>query len=147
MSLKFRSKKVKLSKTRRKTELLSKKWAKSSNVPRLISLCVTLVCSWFWRPSRCPNLLQVGFLERSACLLSNTSGISEFGFHLPLQNWVLPTLLPMCQKRGRKVIFWVFLTLLKPKTCQNFLAIGRHAYFSIKNPKILSLHQKESRGA
>ena len=50
-------------------------------------------------------------MEIYACLLSKTSGIYEFGFHLPLQISNLPTLLPVCPKSGRKAIFKVFLTL------------------------------------
>ena len=70
----------------------------------------SIVYSHFWKPSRFPNLLQVYLLERSTYLLSRTSGIFEFCLHFPLQNWVLPTLLLVCQNRGSKVIFWVFLT-------------------------------------
>ena len=77
----------------------------------LISLCVAPFCRWFWRPSHAPNLLQVDLLEMSICLLSKTSVISKFGLHLPIQNWVLPTLLIVCPKRGRKVIFEVFFDL------------------------------------
>lgn len=107
----------------------------------LNSLCVAPVCSHFWRPFWCPNLLQVCFWERSPCLPSRKSGIFEFCLHFPLQNGVLPRFLPVCQKRSRKLNFRVFLTFLGLKTCQNFLAIYEHAYFFMTNQNMLSFSQ------
>ena len=97
------------------------KWAKFFQCTMLTSLCIVPFCSSLWRPSQCPNLIQVCFLERSTYLLSRTSGSFEFGLHFLLQNWVLPKLLPLCPKRGREVIFGVFLTFLGAQNLSKFL--------------------------
>ena len=53
----------------------------------------------FWRPSRCPNRACDRSLEISWSLISNTSVIMQFGFHLPCQKLNLPTLVKMIRMR------------------------------------------------
>jgi len=53
----------------------------------------------FSRPSRCPNWACDSSLEIYWSLLSNTSGIMQFGFHLPCQKSNLPTLVKMSRMR------------------------------------------------
>ena len=53
----------------------------------------------FSRPSQCPNRACDGSLEIYWSLLSNTSGIMQFGFHLPCQKSNLPTLVKMSRMR------------------------------------------------
>ena len=84
------------------------------------SLCVALLWGLFWGTSRCPKCAQVGFLEILACLISNPTRISEFEAHSPLQIFILPRLLFVCPKSGRKAIFGCFLTFRRPKTYENF---------------------------
>ena len=61
------------------------------------------------------------FLEILACLLSNPSGISEFGAHLPLQISIFPGLLLVCQNRGREVIFLGVFGLLETQIMPKLL--------------------------
>ena len=87
--------------------------------PKTVS--VMLFWSSLWGTFKSPNHAQVFLLEIPSCLLSNPSVISKFGVHFPLQNGNLLRLLPMCQNRGREVIFWVFMTSWRLKSCTNFL--------------------------
>ena len=73
--------------------------------------------------SRNLNQAHDSFFEIPGCLLSNTSGISQFGAHLPLQNFIFPQVLPAGAKGGRKVIFMVFLALL---IIQNLVKLFGH---------------------
>ena len=70
------------------------------------SLCTVLLWGLFWGTCRCPKCSQVGLLQILSYLLSNPTRIFEFGAHLPLQIFILPRLLPVCQNRGKKVIFF-----------------------------------------
>ena len=72
------------------------------------SLCAVLLWGLFWGTCRYPKCSQVGLLESLSCLLSNSTVILEFCAHFPLQIFILLRLLPVCQKRGREVIFWCF---------------------------------------
>lgn len=74
----------------------------------------------FWGTWKCPRCAQVGLLEILSCLLSNLARIFEFGAHFPLQIFILPILLSVCQKSGRDAIFGCFLTFRRPISCQNF---------------------------
>lgn len=85
------------------------------------SLCVVLLWGLFWGPLRCPKCAQVDFLEILSCLLSNPTIISEFGAHLPLQIFILPRLLRMCQKRGREAICLGVFDLLETQILPKFL--------------------------
>ena len=71
----------------------------------------------------CPNEAKVGLLESSGCLLSNPSGISKFGGHLPLQNCNLPRLLSVSQKSERKSFLLVF-DFLEAQNLMKFLSNG-----------------------
>ena len=95
-------------------------WAKFPLCVAHFSLCVTLLWGLFWGTCRCPKCAQVGLLESLACLLSNPTGISQFGAHWPFQILILPILLFMCPKSCREAIFGCFLTSRRPKTYQNF---------------------------
>ena len=123
-SFTFEDKKVKLAKTRRKIELLNENNAKIPNAPCLKSLCIMPLWSWFWRPSQCQNWAQDSSFESFAYLLSNPSWILEFECNFPLQKWFFPTLLPVCPKRGRKVFFRVFFTLLEAQNLSKSLGNG-----------------------
>jgi hypothetical protein len=101
------------------------------------SLCVALLWGLFWGTCRCPKCAQVGLLESLSCLLSNPTGISEFGAHFPLQIFILPRLLPVCQKSGREAIFGCFLTFRRLRSCPNFLS---------KTPVVVIFHA-ESKNA
>ena len=107
------------------------------------SLCAALLWGLFWGTCRYPKCSQVSLLEILSYLLSNPTVIFEFGAHLPLQIFILPRLLPVCQKSGRKSFFACFLTFWRLKTWWNFLAIDEKVYICIKNPKILSFLEKE----
>ena len=85
------------------------------------SLCIMPLWSLFWGTCRCTKCAQVGLLESLSCLLSNPTGIFEFGAHLALQNFILPRLLSVFQKIGREAIFRCFLTFRRPRFSQNFL--------------------------
>ena len=73
------------------------------------SLCVAHLSACFWGTSRSPNWSHDSSLEIPGCWLSNPSGISQFGAHLPLQNLILLEVLLAGAKGGRKVVFMVFL--------------------------------------
>ncbi len=60
-------------------------------------------------------------LESLSCLLSNPSGIFEFGAHFPLQIFILPSLLPVCQNRGSEAIFECFFPFWWTRSSPNFL--------------------------
>ena len=124
-----------MSKTRQKKELLSPKWAKIPNAPCLKSLCVTPLWSWFWGTSQSPNWAHDSSLESSTCLISNPSGIFQFGVHFPLQKFNLPKLVLVCEKSGRKAIFKVFLTLY---TTQNLMK-------SLSHSRACIIHHKKSK--
>ena len=62
-------------------------------------------------------------LESPGCWLSNPSGISQFGAHFPLQNFILLEVLPVGAKGGRKVVFMVFLG---PLIIQNLMKCFGH---------------------
>ena len=103
----------------------------------LISLWIAPLCSYFWRRSQCPNFLQVHLFERNFCLISRASEGFEFGLKFPLQNWVLPTLLPVCPKRGRKVIFEVFSTFLGAQNLSKLLVnLCECIYFHEKSKNV-----------
>ena len=85
----------------------------------------------------------MGLLERSGCLLSSPSRISQFGGHLPLQNFNLPRLLPVCPKSGRRSFFACFLTFWGLKSLWNFLVVAEKVYFAMKNPKMLSFFEMD----
>ena len=53
----------------------------------------------FWRPSWCPNWACDSLLERYWILLSNPSGIFQFGLHFPCQKSNLPKLVKMSRMR------------------------------------------------
>ena len=76
------------------------------------SVCVARLLAYFWGTYWHQNQAHDRFLESPGCLLSSPSGISQFGAHFPLQNFILPQVLPAGEKCGRKVIFMVFLALL-----------------------------------
>ena len=103
---------IKTGPTGRNLELEGEKLANFLYAPRAWALCVALLSACFWGTSRHQNKSHDSFLEIPACLLSNPSGISQFGAHFPLQNFILPQVLPAGAKGGRKVIFMVFLALL-----------------------------------
>ena len=62
-------------------------------------------------------------LESLSCLLSNPSGIFEFGAHFPLQIFILPRLLPVCQNRGSEAIFECIFPFWWPISSPNFLLL------------------------
>ena len=93
-----------------------------------ISLCVAPLWGLIWGTWRCQKCAQVGLLESMSCLISNPTGIFEFGAHLPLQISILSRLLFVCQKSGREAIFECFLTFRRPKSCQNFLPTSSHDF-------------------
>jgi len=72
-------------------------------------------------------------LESSASPISKPSGISEFGCHFTLKNCNLPRLLPVCQNRGREVIFLGVFDLLRT---QNWPKLLVHA------PVVVIFHGK-----
>ena len=113
-----------------------------------ISVCIMLLCYWFWGTFWSPNWAQVGLYESPTCLLSNPSGIFQFGIHLPLQKWILPRLLHVCQNKGSKVIFCMFFDLLGTQNLPKFLVqvpkfmishdkskTANHFWFRAPNPK------------
>jgi len=75
-------------------------------------------------------------LEILVCLLSNPSQISEFGAHLPLQIFILPRLLPVCQNRGERFFLSVF-DILETQIIPKFL---------VQAPVVMILHD-ESKNA
>lgn len=105
------------------SELESGKLVKKPLCTAEISMCVVPLWGYFWNTFWGPNWAQVCLLEILSCILSNPSKISEFGAHSPLQNLNLPRLLPVCENRGREVIFRVFLTSWWLKTCPNFFSM------------------------
>ena len=121
------SKKVKPAKTRQKIELLSEKWAKIPNASHLKSLCIMPLWSQFWRPFQCPNWVQDSSLEISAYLLSNPSGISEFGFHFPSKNEFSQHYFLCVLKGAERSILGCFWPFWRLKTYQNLWVMGRHA--------------------
>lgn len=76
-------------------------------------------------------------LESLSCLLSNPSGIFPFGAHFPLQIFILPRLLLVCQNKGSEAIFECILPFWWPISSPNFL---------LPVPVILILHA-ESKNA
>ena len=78
-------------------------------------------------------------LERFACLLSNPSGMFQFGLHLPLQKCILPRLLLVCPKRGSEVIFCMFFDLLGTQTLMKCLGSGWAGVFHHKKSKNANL--------
>ena len=72
----------------------------------------------FWRPSRCRNWAQDSSLERSLSLLSNPTGIFQFGVDLTCQKSNLPRLVKKCQMRllqGRVLLQSTFECLPQPQ--------------------------------
>ena len=67
--------------------------------------------AYFWGTSWHQNQAHDILLESPGCLLSIPSGISQFGAHFPLRNFILPQVLPAGAKGEQKVIFMVFLAL------------------------------------
>ena len=100
------------------------------------AICVAPLWRQFLGTWWSPNCAQVCLLESPTYRLSNPSGISKFGAHFPLQNFILPRLLRVCQNRGRQVIFWVFLTSWGLKTCPKFLYMHHKSWFFMMNPKM-----------
>jgi len=107
-----------------------------------------------WHQNQAHDIL----LESPGCLLSNPSGISQFGAHLPLQNFILPEVLPAGAKGGRKVIFMVFLALLiiqnlmkclgHTRACINYHEKSKNIIFSsIKCPNHKRVRRSATRWA
>jgi len=128
----WRNSRIKMSRSRSDFGLLS-----ICAAPK--SICVAPLWRRFWGTFWSPNCAQVCLLEILDCLLSNPSGISAFGAHFPLQKFIIPGLLPVCQNRGREVIVWVFLTSWGLKTCLNFFSMHHQAWFFMINPKIQAI--------
>ena len=116
--------KVKLVKTGRISELKSENEAKFLYAQCPKTQCITPLWAYFWGTSWIPNWAYDSLLEIPVCLLSNPSGIFQFGCHLLLQNCNLPRLVPAGAKSGRKAIFGVFLTF---KTIQNLMKYLNHS--------------------
>ena len=68
------------------------------NAPRHLYV-LRLFAGGFWRPSRCPNWACDSSLEIYLSLISNPSGIVQFGVHLPCQKSNLPRLVKMSRMR------------------------------------------------
>ena len=78
------------------------KWVSPAQVGRVhfsMSSYIVHFVGIFWRPSRCPNQACDSSLEILWSLISNTSGIMQFRFHLPCQKSNLPTLVKMSRMR------------------------------------------------
>ena len=127
----------KTSQTGRISELEGEKLGQKPLCAVQISVCIALLWCWFWGTCQSQNWAQVGLLESPARLLSNPSGIFQFGVHLPLQKCILPRLLPVCPKRGSEVIFCMFFDLLGTQTLMKCLG---HSWACI-------FHQKKSKNA
>ena len=109
---------IKTGPTGRNSELEDEKLAKNLYASCAKALCVALLSAYFWGTSRSQNWAHDSSLEIPWCWLSNPSSISQFGAHFPLQNFILPEVLPAGAKGGSKVVFMVFLSLL---TIQNLM--------------------------
>ena len=114
------------SQTGRISELKSENWAKFLYAPHQKTQCATPLWSCFWGTSWSPNWAHDSSLESPTCLLSNPIRFFQFGVHFPLQNCNLPRLVLAGAKRGRKVIFGVFLTFRQPRIWWNSLTIPEH---------------------
>ena len=77
------------------------RWSYMSSAPPLwvarllwVARYIVHFAGKFWRPSWCPNWACDSSFESCWSIISNTSGIVQFGVHLPCKKSNLPTLLP-----------------------------------------------------
>ena len=125
--------KSKTGSTGRISELEDENLTKNLYAPRAWALRVARLSAWFWGTSRHPNWAHDSSLEIPGCIISNPSGIFQFGVHFPLQKCILPRLLPVCPKRGSEVIFCMFFNLLGTQNLPKFL---------VQVPKFMICHEK-----
>ena len=124
---------IKTGPTGRNSELEDEKLANFLYAPRAWALCVAHLSAYFWGTSRNQNQAHDILLESLVCLLSNPSGISQFGAYFPLQKFILLQVLPAGAKGGRKVIFMVFFAFL---IIQNLMKCFSHFW------ECINFHEK-----
>ena len=78
------------------------------------------------------QVLEMCLVESLSCLLSNPTRIFKFGVHLPLQIFILPKLLHVCQKVAERP-FLGFFDLLETHNFPKFL---------VRTPVIMIFHAK-----
>ena len=101
------------------------------------------LCSWCWRPSRCPNFLQLGLLESLPIYLTAQVEFLNLASICPSKSEFSQNFFLCVQKGAERSFLRCFWPFWKLKACQNFLAICGHSYLSMKNREMLIFPQKE----